>query len=235
MPRALQAPLPFSDASSAAGRPSLGGHFGRRQRRRHDSEMHNRKSEMPEIAFDHGVHGGRGSQLGGAQRHGMVREPTRPMCSQEPPSAGPTPRPPRRLLGIEAGDGRLLRDRPLSRCVSTAHVAQPPPSTLLRPSDPSQPAARAAARVPPCGIATGAPPDDPPCMPPAPSPVPARLERLSVALTRVPPRRQARERFGRGRGGGAWACEAEEAPEPGAGAGRTAQRAPGASAPSWRA
>ena len=155
--------------------------------------------------------------------------------SQEAPSAGPTPRAPRRRLGIEAGDGRLLRDRPLSRCVSTAHVAQPPPSTLLRPSDPSQPAARAAARAPPCGIATGATPDDPPCMPPAPSPVPARLERLSVALTRVPPRRQARERFGRGRGGGAWACEAEEAPEPGAGAGRTAQRAPGASAPSWRA
>ena len=52
---------------------------------------------------------------------------------QEAPSAGPTPRAPRRRLGIEAGDGRLLRDRPLSRCVSTAHVAQPPPSTLLRP------------------------------------------------------------------------------------------------------
>ena len=154
---------------------------------------------------------------------------------QEAPSAGPTPRDPRRRLGIEAGDGRLLRDRPLSRCVSTAHVAQPPPSTLLRPSDPSQPAPRAAARVPPRGIATGAPPDDPPCTPPAPSPVPARPDRLSVALTRVAPRRQAREQFGRGRGGGAWACEAEEAPEPGAGAGRTAQRAPGASAPSWRA
>ena len=157
------------------------------------------------------------------------------LASQEAPSAGPTPRAPRRRLGIEAGDGRLLRDRPLSRCVSTAHIAQPPPSPLLRPSDPSQPAARAAARAPPCGIATGATPDDPPRTPPAPSPVPARLKRISVALTRVPPRRQARERFGRGRGGGAWACEAEEAPEPGAGAGRTAQRAPGASAPSWRA
>ena len=46
---------------------------------------------------------------------------------------------------------------------------------------------------------------------------------------------QARERFWRGRGGGAWACEAEEAPEPGAGAGQTVRRAPGASAPSWRA
>ena len=234
MPRALQAPLPFSDASSAAGRPSLGGHFGRRWRPRHDSATPNRKSATPEIAYDHGMHGGRGSQLGGPQPTWLVTEPPRPRCSQEPPSAGPPPRAPRRLLGIEAGDGRLLRDRPPSRCVSSAHIAQPPPSPLMRPSDPSQPAPRAAARVPPRGIATGAPPDDPPCTRHAPSPVPARVERLSGADTRVPPRWQARERFGRGRGGGAWACEAEEAPELGAGAGRTARRAPGASAPAWR-